>query len=101
MKLRDKTPYPVVYFLAGSLPLEGMLHLRQLSLLLMVYHLAENVINMHSKQVLLMDSLSARSWIHAIHDTCEQFMRFSSLSSPHRISQSLDGNPYKAQAASV
>ena len=34
MKLRNKTPYPAVYFLAGSLPLEGMLHLRQLSLLL-------------------------------------------------------------------
>ena len=32
MKLRDKTTDPAIYFLAGSLPLEGMLHLRQLSL---------------------------------------------------------------------
>ena len=115
----------------------------------MVCHLPDNMINMHAKRVLLMDSSSARSWFHAIRDTCKQYdlphpldllhnppdkdhfkavcklkiheywrkkltldalelrslkyldTRFSSLSSPHRIWQSLDGNPYQAQAASV
>ena len=149
MKLRDKTPDPAVYFLAGSLPLEGMLHLRQLSLFSMVCHLPNDMINVHAKRVLLIQSSSARTWFHAVRDICDRYelphpldllhhppdkdrfknlcklniqeywrrklsveadglqslrfldTRFLSLSSPHRIWQSLDGNPYQAQAASV
>ena len=45
MKFPDKTPDQVVFFLAGSLPAEGLLHFRQLSLFGMIRHLSDNILH--------------------------------------------------------
>ena len=42
LKLHDRTPDPVVFFLAGSLPAVAILHLKQLSLFSMITRLPEN-----------------------------------------------------------
>ena len=44
MKLRERTPDCAVFFLAGSLPCQAVLHLRQLSLFLMICHLKEDIL---------------------------------------------------------
>ena len=45
MKLHEKTSDCVVYFLAGSLPGRAVLHLRQLSLFMMICHLPSNILH--------------------------------------------------------
>ena len=45
MKLHERTPDSVVYFLAGSLPASAFLHLRQLSRFMMICHLKDNILN--------------------------------------------------------
>ena len=45
LKLHPKTPEPVVFFLAGRLPGEALLHLKQLSLFGMVCHLPRNILH--------------------------------------------------------
>ena len=71
MKLRDKTPDPAIYFLAGSLPLEALLHLRQLSLFLMICHLQENVLKAHAIQTLA--CLRKGSWFNALRNICVRY----------------------------
>ena len=41
----DKTPEPVVFFQAGKLPGEAMLHLKQLTLFGMICQLVGNILN--------------------------------------------------------
>ena len=48
LRLVPNTPRPVHYFLAGSLPGEALLHLRQLSLLAMVASLAGTPLHVHA-----------------------------------------------------
>ena len=51
-KLHDKTPRCIVYFLAGSLPGEALLHLRQLSLFTMICHLPHDPLNLHARHII-------------------------------------------------
>ena len=70
MKLHEKTPDPVVYFLAGSLPCKALLHLRQLSLFGMICRLEENILKSLAMKVLIEAKPSAKSWFQQIREIC-------------------------------
>ena len=148
LKLHDRTPDCVVFFLAGSLPAPALLHLRQLSLLCMISHLEGNTLKSVQTRILIEAKPSANSWIQQVRDICVQYQLphplqlfsspmkkerfktlckqkvseywheklahqaglpslsflqpdFLSLSSPHPIYSSLDGNQYQAKAARI
>ena len=64
-RLHSATPESVVMFLAGSLPITGILHLRMFGLLGMIARLgADNILNKHGQHVLSSFSTtkSNRSW---------------------------------------
>ena len=50
-KLFSKTPRSVVFFLAGSLPAIAILHLRQLTLFIMICHFHDDPLNIHAKNI--------------------------------------------------
>ena len=71
-KLASTTPDCVVYFLAGTLPICALLHLRQLGLLGMLARLGESsILQQHGRQVLL--KTKSRSWFHEIRSICQQY----------------------------
>ena len=51
-KLHDKTPEPVIFYLAGYLPGVAVLHMRQLSLLGMIARLQGSVLHQHATNIL-------------------------------------------------
>ena len=61
-KLHDKTPRSLVLLMAGSLPGEAILHIKQLTLFNMICHLPSDPLHLHGKYVLLTSPPSARSW---------------------------------------
>ena len=148
MKLHERTPDSVVYFLAGSLPGSAHLHLRQLSLFSMVCNLRDDPLHVMAVRTIIEAKPGARSWFQDIQDLCIQYNlphpltllqspppkiqfknmchekvreywhaklseeaslpsleflqpQFLSLTKPHPIWRSLDGNPYQAKAAKV
>ena len=72
-RLHQKTPRSIVFFLAGSLPGEALLHMRQLSLFSMICHLPEDPLHHHAKYVLSTLSPSSLSWFHQVRDLCLQY----------------------------
>ena len=149
MKLLRQTPDCATYFLAGSLPAEGYLHLRQLCLFGMICRLEDNILKNLAFRALICPKPAEKSWFHQIERICKQYglpnaldllgnpppkqdfqklcklkvnefwhMKLSlvtqtlsslkylntnylSLTSPHPIWTSLDGNPFQARAATV
>ena len=147
MKLPEKTPDPAIYFLAGSLPLNAIFHLRQLSLFSMICHMQNNVLKDHAIRTLT--NKKDKSWFHVLRSICVQYdlphplnllysppvksnfkslckskvhdywhrklshdaqrlpslcfmdPRYLSLSSPHPLWCSLDGNSYQSEAAFI
>ena len=73
MKLHEKIPECVVFFLAGSLPAQAILHLRQLSLFMMICHLDGNPLKSLALNTLIEARPSAKSWFHQIRDLCIQY----------------------------
>ena len=65
-KLHCKTPRSYVFFLAGSLPAKAILHLRQLSLFIMICHLPEDPLNVHARCV-LKANCPPKSWFAQIN----------------------------------
>ena len=147
MKIPPNTPDVAVYFLAGSLPAEALLHQKQLVLFNMICHLEENFLKLHAIDILLSGD-AGNSWFHNIQLICYQYglpnpltllnqpmtktkfksltyekihefwrrklcqeaaidslkfmnCSFTSLTRPHVIFTSLDGNPYQAKAACI
>ena len=72
-RLLPLTPRPVIYFLAGTLPGEAHLHLRQLSLFSMVLRLPRNILHSHAKNIFNFVTCSPKSWFHQIRDICLQY----------------------------
>ena len=85
-RLYPKTPRAITYFLAGSLPGEAILHMKQFSLFSKICHLPDNPLNQHGRYVLSTLSPSSSSWFHQVRDICLQY------SLPHPIT--LLENPY-------
>ena len=147
MKLHERTPDSVVYFLAGSLPASAFLHLRQLSSFMMICHLKSNILHTLALKMLTQSKPAEKSWFLRIRDICIQYHlphpllllespppkpvfkklckmkvgeywhaklrcsslelqslkyfkpSFLSLSQPHPIWSSLNGNPYETVKA--
>ena len=73
MKLHDRTPDPVIFFLSGSLPVTAHLHLRQLSLLNMISHLGGNILKNLAMSILVEAKPSAKSWFQEVRSICIQY----------------------------
>ena len=72
-RLHPKTPRSIVFFLAGSLPGEALLHLRQLSLFSMICHLPKDPLHSHARYALTVLGASANSWFGQIKELCLQY----------------------------
>ena len=73
LKLHSKTPEPVVFFLAGRLPGEALLDLRQLTLFGMICHLVGNILNHIAHQLLTYSSQSNKHWFANIRILCYKY----------------------------
>ena len=72
-KLHDKTPEPVVHFLAGSLPAEATLHIKKLSLFNMITRLPENILNKIARYILTIAKDNDKSWFSSISLLCLKY----------------------------
>ena len=72
LRLYPKTPHPVIYFLAWSLPGEALLHLRQLSVLGMVSRLQNSLLHRHAYNAFT-SRVKSWSWFHQIPNICLQY----------------------------
>ena len=73
MKLHDRTPESVIFFLAGSLPFLALLHLRRFSLFNMICHLPGNILNTLATSTLIEARPSSKSWFQGIRDLLIQY----------------------------
>ena len=69
-KLHDRTPRCFVYLLAGTVPARALLHLKQLSLFMMICHLPGNPIYNHAVNILTSAPKSSKSWFLQIRGIC-------------------------------
>ena len=84
MKLPDKSPDPVIYFLAGTVPIRAHIHRRQLSLFGMITRLPTNILHATASTILSSDPDSSKSWfVSNIRRLCSQY----SLPSPLQLLQ--------------
>ena len=84
MKLPDKTPDPVIYFLAGTAPIKAHIHRRQLCLFGMISRLPNNILCKTASTILASDPDSSKSWFVGIRHLCNLY----SLPSPLQLLQS-------------
>ena len=87
--LHPKTPRSVVLLMAGSLPGEGILHIKQLTHFAMICRLPSDPLNTHARHVLTVSSPSAKSWFQQVRDICLKY------SLPHPL-HLLDNPPTKS-----
>ena len=73
LKLHPKTPDPVVFFLAGRLPGEAVLHLRQLTLFGMICRLPDNILHKIATNTLTMTDQKSKNWFTEIRETCYRY----------------------------
>ena len=73
MKIYDQTPDCAVYFFAGSLPAEGYLHLRQLSLFGIVCRLESNILKGLAVQILSFSLPAMKSVFQQVKHLCELY----------------------------
>ena len=90
LKLHKATPDPVVWFMAGCLPAEALLHLRMFSLFGMLtrLHNGDNVIACHARNMLASAKASSHSWFLEIQKISLKYLL------PHPITF-LDNPPTK------
>ena len=72
LRLKPGTPHGVCLFLAGILPGEALLHLRQLSILGMIIESEGNILHKHGLNALSLKP-SSHSWFNQIRDLCLQY----------------------------
>ena len=72
-RLHQNTPRSLVYFLAGSLPGEAILHSRQLGLFSMICRLPTDPLNHHARYILTTAFPSAKSWFQQITELCLKY----------------------------
>ena len=70
MRLPQKTPRSVVYFLAGSIPGVALLHSRQLSLFGMITRQAEGILHNHALNIFHSRTIRKSSWFNQIRNLC-------------------------------
>ena len=91
LKLHKATPAPVVWFLAGCLPPEALLHLRIFSIYGMVVRLnnGNNILATHARDVFSSAKPSSKSWFLVVQKLCLLYLL------PHPVTF-LDNPPSKA-----
>ena len=72
-RLLPSTPRSVVYFLAGSLPGEALLHLRQLTIFGMISRLQNSTSHELARNLLSSDVPPTKSWIFQVQEHCRQY----------------------------
>ena len=65
-RLHDKTPRCFIFLLAGCIPGEAILHMKQLTIFMMICHLPSDPLNTHARHVLMTAKSSANSWFQHI-----------------------------------
>ena len=88
MKLPEKCPDPVVYFLAGSVPLHAHIHMKQMNIFGMITRLPGNILNILAHRILLSESDTTKSWFIHVRHLCTKY----DLPSPLQL---LDNPPSK------
>ena len=88
-RLHAKTPDPVVFFLAGSLPGSAVHHQRQLTIFGMIARLPGSLLHKLAVRMLTVSRPSSMSWFVQIRDICLKY------SLPHPLSL-LQNPPTKA-----
>ena len=73
LKLHPKTPEPVVFFLAGRLPGEALLHLKQLTLFCMICRLPGNILHKIAVQLLTSAKQNNKNWFLNIRSLCYMY----------------------------
>ena len=81
MKLPDKTPEPVIYFLAGTPPIKAHIHRKQMSLFGMITRLPNNILHKTATSILLSSPDTSKSWFVSIRLLCDLY----SLPSPLQL----------------
>ena len=72
-RLYPLTPRPVIYFLAGTLPGEAFVHLKQLSLFGMISRLPSNILHQHARHIFSNITKSRGSWFQQIKNLCLKY----------------------------
>ena len=70
LRISEKTPRCVAYFLAGSLPGSAVIHLRQLGLFSMICRLKNSILHEHAVNYFSAVTISPKSWFTQIRDLC-------------------------------
>ena len=98
LKLPKDVPEASIFFLAGSLPIEGHLHMRVLSLFSMICHLQGNPLNSIARNALFQARPSSRSWFFMLRRICIKYSLphpLVLLTSP--LSRQRVKSPYKSR----
>ena len=76
LKLHKATPECVVWFLAGCLPAQALLHLRQMTLFGMIARLqdGDNILARHARHVFATAKPSSKSWFLQLQDIFLQYL---------------------------
>jgi hypothetical protein len=96
LKLHQATPAPVVFFLAGCLPLPAKLHLRMFSLFGQICRLraGDNILAIQARNIFSSSCSSSKSWFWRLRQLCLQY----SLPHPYEW---LDNQPSKLQVKTM
>ena len=75
LRLHQATPAPVVFFLAGCLPLPAQLHLRMFSLFGQLCRLrgGDNILAKHATNIFASANPSSKSWFWKLRSLCLQY----------------------------
>ena len=73
LKLHQKTPEPVIFFISGTLPAEAMLHMKQLTLFGAICRLPGNILNTLAKDSLIRMTDTDNSWFGQIRALCHKY----------------------------
>ena len=73
LRLHEKSPRSIIYYMAGSLPASAILHQRQMSLFSMICHLKDDPLHQHAYHVLLHPKQCKQSWFLQVQDICSMY----------------------------
>ena len=80
-KLYDRTPRSITFLLAGCLPGEAVIHMKQLTLFRMICNLPNDPLHSYAKSVLASAVPQGKSWFNQILKLCIKY----SLPHPHQL----------------
>ena len=84
-KLPSRTPRSFVFLMAGCLPGEAIIELKQLTLFLMICYKQDDILHQHAKFIIMSAQPSCKSWFQNILKLCVKYRLphpFSLLESP-------------------